>query len=154
MAKLKIKKTNNVDLKILTAIIENFSKQWDFWEACEVLKTLQRTNCRGYLAYEEPLNSVSQVKGFIFYSVFMECADLLFVYIPHSGRKKGVAQDLLEQSLNFLAVDNHVQRILLEVRVSNQAAIKLYQKLGFEQIDLRKSYYKDGESALVFSKDL
>lgn len=37
----------------------------------------------------------------------------------------------------------------LEVRVSNQAAIGLYEKLGFKNEGIRPGYYMDGEDAII-----
>jgi ribosomal-protein-alanine N-acetyltransferase len=48
------------------------------------------------------------------------------------------------------AVRLGMTRMTLEVRVSNKAAINLYQSLGFEKGGLRKGYYaNDGEDALI-----
>lgn len=43
---------------------------------------------------------------------------------------------------------------MLEVRVSNGAAIALYDQLGFKQVGRRKQYYPDGEDAILMNKDL
>ena len=37
----------------------------------------------------------------------------------------------------------------LEVRVSNLAAINLYQQMGFAEVGRRKRYYENGEDALM-----
>lgn len=42
--------------------------------------------------------------------------------------------------------------IFLEVRISNQPAISLYTKSGFEKYFIRKNYYSDGEDAIVMKK--
>jgi len=44
--------------------------------------------------------------------------------------------------------------IYLEVRVSNNAAVELYKKLGFATSQISEGYYRDGESAYVMVKDL
>lgn len=44
--------------------------------------------------------------------------------------------------------------IFLEVRISNQPAISLYTKSGFEKYFIRKNYYSDGEDAIVMKKSL
>ena len=45
--------------------------------------------------------------------------------------------------------------VFLEVRRSNGAAISLYTSLGFENIGVRKNYYKlPTEDALLYKKDL
>lgn len=45
-----------------------------------------------------------------------------------------------------------LSHISLEVRASNQNAIRLYQKLGFQQVHIRKAYYDNQEDALVYQK--
>lgn len=45
---------------------------------------------------------------------------------------------------------NGVKYLTLEVRVSNTAAIKLYEKYGFQSLGTRKGYYQDNnEDALI-----
>jgi len=63
-------------------------------------------------------------------------------------RRRGVARTLLEATLHRHRRTG-LDRALLEVRVSNRAAIELYRSFGFRSIDCRKSYYRDGEDALV-----
>lgn len=49
-------------------------------------------------------------------------------------------------------IDENINRLFLEVRKSNVAAIKLYEKFGFEVDGERKKYYRDnGEAALLMS---
>ena len=50
--------------------------------------------------------------------------------------------------------DEGVTRVLLEVRASNQPAIQLYQRWGFQLSSQRKGYYQDGEDALLMHCDL
>lgn len=45
-------------------------------------------------------------------------------------------------------------RMKLTVRISNQAAIDLYQKEGYRTVDIWKNYYNDGEDGLVMEKIL
>jgi len=42
----------------------------------------------------------------------------------------------------------------LTVRVSNQAAISLYEQEGYHMVDLWQGYYNDGEDGLVMGKNL
>ena len=42
-----------------------------------------------------------------------------------------------------------VNALTLEVRVSNTAAIKLYENFGLKSVGRRKGYYEDGEDALI-----
>lgn len=74
------------------------------------------------------------------------------VAVKKEARKQGVAGELLTQ-LQELAVAKKVSRILLEVRISNDAAIGLYEKFGFSKIGVRKKFYKNPiEDAFLMDK--
>lgn len=45
-------------------------------------------------------------------------------------------------------------RMKLTVRMSNQAAISMYEKEGYRSVDIWKGYYNDGEDGLVMEKNL
>ncbi len=47
------------------------------------------------------------------------------------------------------ALDAQVSHLTLEVRASNAAARRLYQRLGFAPVGVRRGYYRDGEDALI-----
>ncbi len=74
--------------------------------------------------------------------------------IHPSQQGKGLGYQLLEASIAQLK--NDPLQIFLEVRESNQAAIALYEKSGFHQIDLRKNYYPNAngtrEHAIIMVK--
>lgn len=62
---------------------------------------------------------------------------------------QGLGQALLV-ALMASAHARGLERATLEVRVSNQAAVSLYQKFGFREAGRRQHYYPDnGEDALV-----
>ncbi len=62
-------------------------------------------------------------------------------------RRQGLGAALLEAGL-AAARGRGVRLVLLEVRRSNEAAIQLYRKFGFEQTGVRARYYADGEDAV------
>ena len=63
-------------------------------------------------------------------------------------RRKGHARALLSELLRY-AQREHKRLLLLEVRQSNEPAIRLYRSLGFETTGVRRGYYSDtGEDAL------
>jgi ribosomal-protein-alanine N-acetyltransferase len=63
-------------------------------------------------------------------------------------RRKGIADALLFQCENELGFP----RIRLSVRRSNEPAIALYKKTGYQMVDVWRGYYYDGEDALVLEK--
>lgn len=84
-------------------------------------------------------------------SIVLDEAEILDIEIKSEKRHQGYGTQLMQFLLKF-AVKHKVKKIFLEVRVSNQNAIKLYQKFGFKQIAIRKDYYKTKtgrEDALV-----
>lgn len=68
-------------------------------------------------------------------------ADITNVAVKESCRRKGVGKLLVGEMLR-LAKDRGVEDIFLEVRVSNDPAIRLYRSFGFEPVGLRKDYYE------------
>jgi ribosomal-protein-alanine N-acetyltransferase len=63
-------------------------------------------------------------------------------------RRKGVATALMKELLKRFA-GKGVRVARLEVRVSNEAAIRLYEKLNFRKVGVIKRYYPDGEDAYL-----
>jgi len=48
----------------------------------------------------------------------------------------------------------HTPRIRLSVRMGNTVAIRLYEKEGYQHVDIWRAYYNDGEDALVMEKSV
>lgn len=79
-------------------------------------------------------------------------ADMMNVAVHPDHRRKGIAEALVTALVSALK-EKEVRSLALEVRASNAPAIALYQKLGFEQIGLRKNYYRNPrEDALILQK--
>ncbi len=87
----------------------------------------------------------------------VEEAHLLNITVSPNHSRQGLAKLMLE-ALCPWARKEGADKILLEVRVGNRAAIGLYDKFGFIQIGLRKNYYPNGglkrEDAWVMSLSL
>ena len=66
-------------------------------------------------------------------------------------RRKGVAQAVIKRALEGMEYYK-AKQCFLEVRVTNDIAISLYKKLGFEITRTIKGYYSDGEDAYVMTK--
>ncbi|MDX6656097.1 MAG: [ribosomal protein S18]-alanine N-acetyltransferase [Solirubrobacteraceae bacterium] len=63
-------------------------------------------------------------------------------------RREGIATALLGEL--FKRIGGDAARVTLEVRPTNAAAIKLYERLGFQSAGRRPRYYQDnGEDALI-----
>lgn len=68
--------------------------------------------------------------------------DMMNIAVHPDYRRQGIAEQLVVQLVDALKErGNH--SLMLEVRVSNEPARKLYEKLGFSQVGLRKNYYRN-----------
>lgn len=72
------------------------------------------------------------------------------IAVDSNFRRRGIGTALLHACESQLGVP----RSRLTVRTSNQGAITLYEKEGYQTIDVWKVYYSDGEDAIVMEKTL
>lgn len=79
----------------------------------------------------------------------LEEAHITLLAIHPDYQRQGLGKLLLYKLLEE-AVQRQLERATLEVRISNQSAISLYQQFGFRVAGERKNYYpQTGESALI-----
>ena len=84
----------------------------------------------------------------------LDSADLLDIAVLPEKRGEGRASSLMEFMIDDLK-NKGVTQIFLEVRKSNESAIALYKKFGFEKISERKNYYSEPkEDALIYRREL
>lgn len=94
-----------------------------------------------------------RLDGYGVLAVLYDEAHLLNLCVRPASRGRGQARKLLKVLLEG-AVGQGLQRMVLEVRVSNHAARRLYLSEGFEVVGERPGYYPDGsarENALVMA---
>ncbi|WPE82239.1 ribosomal protein S18-alanine N-acetyltransferase [Acinetobacter sp.] len=108
------------------------------WSKQQFQESLASYQCTVY-------EQASQVVGFCILQPVLDEANLLLMAIHPSQQGKGRGYALLEDSIQQLK--NNPIQIFLEVRESNTAAIRLYEKTGFHQIDLRKNYYPNPDGS-------
>ncbi|ADI01344.1 ribosomal protein S18-alanine N-acetyltransferase [Syntrophothermus lipocalidus] len=93
-----------------------------------------------------------QVVGYAGIWLIIDEGHITNVAVHPDWRGQGVGEILLN-ALIALAMIRGVQRMTLEVRPSNLPALRLYRKLNFLPIGLRRQYYSDtGEDAIVMEK--
>ncbi len=85
--------------------------------------------------------------GFILTWAVVDEVHVLNVACDPRVRRMGVGRALMNHAIG-MAIANKAKLILLEVRVSNVAAIALYRSLGFCATNYRRGYYDNGEDAL------
>ena len=109
---------------------------------------------KGY--YSLALEDKNKFIGFAIMAISTDESHLLNIGINKNERGMGYGEKLLRKMIIAAEVMGS-RKIILEVRLSNKTAYQLYKKLGFEEIGIRKKYYRlpDGrEDAYVLSKSL
>ena len=93
-----------------------------------------------------------RVLGYIGISCVIDEGYIGNIAVYPNARKKGVGTALIERVFS-LARDEGLSFVSLEVRVSNTAAISLYEKMGFRQEGRRPNFYRGpDEDALILTK--
>ena len=101
-------------------------------------------------AYDE---ETSRLIGYLIISRYVDAWHVMNVAVAPEQRRNGIASALMER-LFELTVGDGRRGYTLEVRVSNEGAIKLYESLGFRARGIRRGYYTDNrEDALIMWKD-
>ncbi len=91
------------------------------------------------------------IAGFVGLWFVLDEAHVVIIGIRQVDRRKGLGELLLISALEQ-AAENDSRVMTLEVRESNEAAITLYKKYGFQQVGLRRRYYSDnGEHAVIMT---
>lgn len=132
---MKIREMQIDDLEAAISIEEElFSQPWtaegffSFWLRADAL----------FFVAEE----AGEVVGYCGVLMVLDQGDVINVGVRQKWQRRGIGQSLMEVLIRETA-SRGVTTLFLEVRISNQAAISLYESLGFRQVGLRKGYYQD-----------
>jgi len=91
--------------------------------------------------------------GYLIVSRYVDAWHVMNIAVDLEVRRLGVASRLLEVLFELTAGDTR-RGYTLEVRVSNRAAIALYERFGFTTSGIRRGYYTDNrEDARIMWKD-
>jgi len=87
-----------------------------------------------------------KILGYCMTRSFGKEVNIINMAIESQSQGKGMGRFLLGYVLDQVPINSSV---FLEVKQGNFNAINLYRSFGFQKINLRSNYYKDGSSALV-----
>jgi ribosomal-protein-alanine N-acetyltransferase len=91
--------------------------------------------------------------GYVIVSRYVDAWHVMNVAVTPEYRRRGLAGRMLT-ALFELTVHDERRGYTLEVRVSNEGAIALYERLGFRSSGIRRGYYTDNrEDALIMWRD-
>ena len=129
------------DVETVAAIeFKSFSLPWtleDFW-----YETIRK----------DSISIVGEIDGqVVAYAcvwISFDEADVANIAVEENFRGRGIGTKIFAEIIRLVKLRG-VNALTLEVRISNTAAIKLYEKFGLRSVGRRKGYYEDGEDALI-----
>ena len=99
-------------------------------------------------SYDNVYVLLSGNKEIVGFTVILENppdAEIHNLFICNELRGRGLGKILFKQAIQMLSAE--VENLYLEVSEDNNIAIALYKSLGFEEIGVRKNYYRKGSTA-------
>lgn len=82
----------------------------------------------------------NQLIGYAIYRIAVKEAHLFNIAVDPQYQNKGIARQFLSFILDHMQ-NNTAKKVILEVRVSNAPARKLYEDFNFKEVGMRKDYY-------------
>ena len=105
-------------------------------------------------SYNFVLKNEQGIIGYVGIWIMYEQSQITTIGIDPLYQRQGLGEYLMKEIIDF-AIQEGCEVMSLEVRISNEKAIALYQKLGIENQAIRKDYYQDNhEDAYLMVKRL
>lgn len=113
----------------------------------------QMVNTSIYGSYDEVLVAMKgdSLVGYLIYTAPCEDCELLRIAVENSHRRCGIGKMLMQEMIKR-CLGKSGENIFLEVRETNEAAIGLYERMGFQEISRRKDYYREPKEDAVIMK--
>jgi ribosomal-protein-alanine N-acetyltransferase len=105
------------------------------WTAADIARLMQILGGFSLIAEDH-----DGVVGFILARVMADDGEILTLAVAPWARRRGVASALVEAAA-LEAGRRKARTLFLEVAADNEAALALYERLGFDRAGLRRAYY-------------
>jgi [ribosomal protein S18]-alanine N-acetyltransferase len=123
------------------------------WGALSFLSELSCENARSLILKTNGSAKGHRVVAYLCFRVMMDTIHILKIAVKPENRRQGIAYRFLTNCLDSY-IRREINAAFLEVRQSNTAGMRLYQKLGFHIIGKRPGYYTDTwEDAILMQKN-
>jgi len=93
------------------------------------------------------------ILGYMIIRIISGKGHIIALAVDGAIRGKGVGSNLLKKAIEYFK-SRSAKGAWLEVRPSNNSALKFYGKRGFQPLHIIKGYYGDGEDALLLYHNL
>lgn len=93
----------------------------------------------------------NKIIAFVSFVISYERAELYYIFVDNEYRRNHVASKLMEYMIDVCSKKD-VETIDLEVKSTNEIAINLYKKYGFDVVNVRKKYYNGIDAYLMLKR--
>ena len=118
------------------------------WSVREIVSICNRVDFCGIVA---EMNG--EIVGYLLGLTLFEDAEVLRIAVLEKFRGQKIGGAILDCFFELVQAKG-AQRVFLEVRVSNEPAIRLYESRAFARGRVREKYYENGENAIEMHKQL
>lgn len=118
------------------------------WAEKEIVSACNRTDFCGVVAQID-----GEIVGYLLGLSLFENAEVLRIAVLKKFRGQKIGGALLDRFIECVKAKG-AENAFLEVRVSNEPAIRLYESRAFARGRVREKYYENGESAIEMHKRL
>ena len=118
---------------------------WDMQKSEPLITWSERQFVESYDNVYVLLSGNKEIVGFTVILENPPDAEIHNLFICNELRGRGLGKILFKQAIQMLSAE--VENLYLEVSEDNNIAIALYKSLGFEEIGVRKNYYRKGSIA-------
>lgn len=135
------------------AALADICQEWSalptgFWSFADVAQVVKRSSI--LLLFVADSAQAATWCGAIVLDIGPFSADILYVFVRQDYRRMRLGQVLLQGAIAAMQARPAVEELFLEVRANNQPAIALYEAAGFQKVGIRRTYYRNGDDALVY----
>lgn len=121
----------------------------DAWSIKSVKETHEQKHALVLGAYKE-----ETLIGYVIFYYVLDEGEIARIAVSPCWRRQGVGEKIFDGLLAF-CTEKGIERILLDVRMSNEPAQQFYRKSGFTEDGVRKNFYDNPkEDALLMSMDV
>jgi [ribosomal protein S18]-alanine N-acetyltransferase len=139
---LKMRRIEDGDVRAILAIQASCREMAQWTE--RDYERVARGEMAGWIAEDE-----GGIVGFLVARPLVQETEILNFAVHSEARRRGIGTTLLKEALEW-SRSVGAGKVILEVRASNDGALKFYERRGFRSIGRRAKYYTDPvEDALV-----
>ncbi len=114
---------------------------WTHEQVLAIAPALQVANSAGEYTGAVLHDADGEMLAYVIARVVLDECEILSIGVAQQQQGRGLGQQVLNQLIEQVQGVHQVHQIHLEVRSSNEAALRLYQRMGFVEVGRRKGYY-------------